>query len=119
MRSSDTIDASALAARTYGGGGHPRAAGFRVPRFENFELQVLECVQTLKQGMQRQRAEKEQSNHQQQIPVQPAVQNTVSQEVPLQAVSSSTPGVDVVERVGDEGNMAASGGTDVVSGLMG
>src|SRR3989344_5958842 len=121
MRSSDTIDASALAARTYGGGGHPRAAGFRDPRFENFELQVLECVQTLKQGMQRQRAEKEQSNHQQQIPVQPAMQNTASQEEPLQAVPSPTPqrGADVVERVEDEGNTAASGGTDVVSGLMG
>lgn len=54
MRSSAAIDASRLAGETYGGGGHPRAAGFRVRAFENFQLQVVECVQRLIEGMQRQ-----------------------------------------------------------------
>ncbi|TSC57439.1 MAG: Uncharacterized protein Greene041619_1171 [Candidatus Peregrinibacteria bacterium Greene0416_19] len=57
MRSSAAIDASRLAQETYGGGGHPRAAGFRVRSFDNFQLQVLDCVQKLKTGMEQQRKE--------------------------------------------------------------
>lgn len=57
MRSSPLIDASRLAAETYKGGGHARAAGFRVGSFDNFQLQVLECVQKLREGMQRQRTD--------------------------------------------------------------
>ena len=53
-RSSTSVDISALAAKAYGGGGHPRAAGFKVPHFDNFQLQVLECVQKLKDGMHEQ-----------------------------------------------------------------
>lgn len=56
MRSSASIDVSRLAGETYGGGGHARASGFRVRSFANFSLQVLECVQKLKEGMKRQRA---------------------------------------------------------------
>ena len=59
MRSSAVIDSSALAGQTYGGGGHARAAGFRVKQFENFQLQVLECIQKLKEGMRKQRTEHE------------------------------------------------------------
>ncbi len=51
MRSTAAIDVSRLSAQTYGGGGHARASGFRVAKFENFQLQVLECVQKLKEGM--------------------------------------------------------------------
>ncbi|MBU2213897.1 bifunctional oligoribonuclease/PAP phosphatase NrnA [Patescibacteria group bacterium] len=58
MRSSTAIDASSLAAKLFGGGGHPRAAGFRVPTFDNFQLQVLECVRQLKDGMRMQQSEK-------------------------------------------------------------
>ena len=54
MRSTAAIDVSRLAGQTYGGGGHARASGFRVARFENFQLQVLECVQKLKEGMRAQ-----------------------------------------------------------------
>ncbi|MBI3331523.1 bifunctional oligoribonuclease/PAP phosphatase NrnA [Candidatus Peregrinibacteria bacterium] len=57
MRSSPAIDVSRLAAETYGGGGHARASGFRVRSFSNFQLQVIECVQKLKEGMARQRTE--------------------------------------------------------------
>jgi nanoRNase/pAp phosphatase (c-di-AMP/oligoRNAs hydrolase) len=59
MRSSAVIDSSMLAGQTYGGGGHARAAGFKVRSFDNFQIQVLESIQKLKEGMQRQRAEAE------------------------------------------------------------
>ncbi|MBU0766582.1 bifunctional oligoribonuclease/PAP phosphatase NrnA [Patescibacteria group bacterium] len=58
MRSSTVINASSLASKLFGGGGHPRAAGFRVPAFDNFQLQVLECVQQIKEGMRSQQSEK-------------------------------------------------------------
>jgi len=51
MRSSAAVDASLLAGQAYGGGGHARAAGFKVKPSANFALQVLECVQKLKEGM--------------------------------------------------------------------
>ena len=57
MRSSAAIDCSRLAAETYGGGGHPRASGLRVKQYGNFQLQVLECIKKLKEGMERQRGE--------------------------------------------------------------
>ncbi|OGJ70906.1 hypothetical protein A3G69_03885 [Candidatus Peribacteria bacterium RIFCSPLOWO2_12_FULL_53_10] len=57
MRSSAAIDCSRLAGETYGGGGHARAAGFKVAKFDNFALQVMECVQKLKEGMRTQREE--------------------------------------------------------------
>src|SRR3989344_3931855 len=59
MRSSPAIDVSRLAGETYGGGGHARAAGFKVRSYSNFQLQTLECVQKLKQGMEKQRQESE------------------------------------------------------------
>ncbi len=52
MRSSATIDCSALAGKLFGGGGHPRAAGFRIKAYSNFDLAVLDCVQKLKQGIE-------------------------------------------------------------------
>ena len=61
MRSTAAIDVSRLAARTYGGGGHARAAGFRVGSFDNFQLQVLSCIQRLKEEMQRQHQEEMES----------------------------------------------------------
>jgi phosphoesterase RecJ-like protein len=57
MRSSTAVNVSKLAGETYGGGGHAQAAGFRVPQFSNFELQVLESIQKLKEGIARQRVE--------------------------------------------------------------
>ncbi|MEK7563723.1 MAG: DHH family phosphoesterase [Patescibacteria group bacterium] len=57
MRSSATVDSSRLAAECYGGGGHARAAGFRVATFGNFALQVTECIQKLREGITRQRRE--------------------------------------------------------------
>ncbi len=55
MRSSAALDSSRLAAETYGGGGHSRAAGFRVRNYQNFQLQVLDSINKLKEGMRHQR----------------------------------------------------------------
>ena len=57
MRSSAAVDASRITAILFGGGGHPRAAGFRVKSYDNFHLQVLECVRKIKDEMVRQAQE--------------------------------------------------------------
>ncbi len=54
MRSTAAIDVSRLAGQTYGGGGHARASGFKVSKYDNFQLQVLDCIQKLKEGMKQQ-----------------------------------------------------------------
>src|SRR3989339_122762 len=59
LRSSPAIDANQLAAKLFKGGGHPRAAGFRLPSPSNFQLAVLEAVQKIREGMVRQREEGE------------------------------------------------------------
>lgn len=51
MRSSAAVDVAQLSGRTYGGGGHARASGFKVSQFDNFQLQVLQCIQKLKDEM--------------------------------------------------------------------
>jgi phosphoesterase RecJ-like protein len=103
LRSSPAIDVSALANATYGGGGHARAAGFSVKEFSNFSLQVLECVQKLKEGMQRQ---KMQSDSVRTPSASPAA--------PLVAVPPAT---DVVQGLQPSPPTAASG--DIVEGLTG
>ncbi len=73
MRSSAAIDVSKLAAQTFGGGGHARASGFRVKQFDNFQLQVLQCVNTLKETMQRWKQEESMGLPQQMmIPKEPS-----------------------------------------------
>ena len=59
LRSTEAIDVSRLAAKTYGGGGHARASGFRVKSYDNFQLQVLECIQKVIEEMRVQRREKQ------------------------------------------------------------
>ncbi|MDD5751457.1 MAG: DHHA1 domain-containing protein, partial [Candidatus Peribacteraceae bacterium] len=59
LRSSPAIDVNRLAGKLFSGGGHPRAAGFRVRTYRNFQLAVLECVQKIMEGMTQQRAEVE------------------------------------------------------------
>lgn len=57
MRSSPAIDVNLLAAQLFKGGGHPRAAGFRLPAAANFQLAALEAVSKIRDGMKRQREE--------------------------------------------------------------
>jgi phosphoesterase RecJ-like protein len=118
-RSSTAIDVSALAGQTYGGGGHPRAAGFRVSQFDNFDLQVLECIQQLKQGMARQRAETDAKNGQQQMPVSDAVPPPVVPQAPEPPKQAASEGIDVVQAVGEATNTdtQSPGSTDIVKDL--
>lgn len=105
MRSSAAVDSSQLAGRTYGGGGHARASGFRVKSFDNFQLQVLECIQKLKDGM---RTQKEDEEKREQIATQAAapakeiarVEAPAAPAVPVQTDRS----VDVMRSVSDTAN---------------
>lgn len=54
MRSSAAVDASRVTAALFGGGGHPRAAGFRMKSYDNFHLQVVECIRKIKEEIARQ-----------------------------------------------------------------
>lgn len=123
MRSSTAVDASVLAGALFGGGGHPRAAGFRVPAFDNFQLQVLKCVEQIKDGMSAQQREKMEG-----VPILPATEPkpvptpAESDEVPLQETAPAAPSahkkeIDVVKEIG--GEQKEDGGTDVVEGLAG
>lgn len=54
LRSSPAIDSNIAAGRLFGGGGHARAAGFKVKQYGNFQMQVLECIRQLKDEIARQ-----------------------------------------------------------------
>lgn len=58
LRSNETIDVSRLSGKLFGGGGHARAAGFRIGSYDNFQLQVLECIQKIVAEMRLQRVER-------------------------------------------------------------
>jgi nanoRNase/pAp phosphatase (c-di-AMP/oligoRNAs hydrolase) len=87
LRSSAAVDASLLSGQLFSGGGHARAAGFRIQTYSNFQLQVLECIRMLKAGMQQLCAQEEQ------LPATPVPQ-VKSQEfpVPLQAPGNPSRG---------------------------
>lgn len=89
MRSSAAVDVSSLAGKTYGGGGHARASGFKVKSFTNFQLQVLDCIKTLTEGMQKQREEQEKPA----APVLPAQTQIVTApaQVPAAPVAAPKP----------------------------
>jgi hypothetical protein len=115
MRSSSRIDASRLAAETYGGGGHPRAAGFRVRTFDNFSLQVLDSIKKLSDGMKRQQDE----GAGQSVPRAPVQEIApeaprVPTPEPISAPQPTGPATDVVEQLSPDG---AGGNGDVVRGL--
>ncbi|MDD4319663.1 MAG: bifunctional oligoribonuclease/PAP phosphatase NrnA [Candidatus Peribacteraceae bacterium] len=119
MRSSNAVDASRLAAETYGGGGHPRAAGFRIRSMGNFQLQVLESIQRLKEGMQRQRAEADVLPPSLGSSLSKTAQQAAAAGAPFmdekKEVSKTTDVVDAVT----EGGVAegGAGATDVVQSL--
>jgi phosphoesterase RecJ-like protein len=113
MRSSAAINASQLAAETYGGGGHPRAAGFRVRQFGNFQLQVLECIQRLKEGMERQQSESDER-------VAISDQQEESQGETILSPAPQKPARDVVQEVTKpEEKKAAGKEKDIVEELTG
>ncbi len=121
MRSSAAIDASKLSGEAFGGGGHARAAGFRVRAFENFQLQVLQCIEKLKQGILRQKKEDDEGLglgigvRTVAAPVQeqlPAMHKTVEESEPMVQMKQT----DIVGGLSEE---TKGEGTDIVEGLQG
>lgn len=102
LRSSPAIDANRLAGELFGGGGHPRAAGFRVSGIGNFSLAVLECVQKIKDGMARQHAKAQEPFHSVMPSVKPvsAPMPTPSPAPVISPPQTSAPGVDIVREIG-------------------
>ncbi len=111
MRSSSAVDASKLAGLTYGGGGHPRAAGFRVAQYGNFQLQVLECIQKLKEGMNLQLAT---------LPLASPEEapKLMEQNIAMERLPEVIPPQPKQEKPKKEPKTNPDGSTDVVEGLM-
>ena len=116
MRSSAAIDASLLAGQTYGGGGHARAAGFKVKGYANFQLQVVECVKKLQEGMEKQHAEADKAEPAPRpapiAPPAPKKEPAIPTPSPKPAPTSKP--IDVVKETSGNGGGA---GTDVVQDL--
>jgi len=55
VRSSPAVDANVATGRLFGGGGHARAAGFKIKQYSNFQVQVMECIRQLKDEILRQK----------------------------------------------------------------
>lgn len=120
MRSSAAVDVSQLAGRTFGGGGHARASGFKVKQYDNFQLAVLESIQKLKDGVKALRLEDEKRAQsmaqlaESAMPKQLPTAAPKAQE-PLKAAEKS---VDVISGV--SGNSApAAGERDIVRDVTG
>ncbi len=126
MRSSAAINANRLAAETYGGGGHPQAAGFRIAAFANFDLQIAECIQRLKDGIARQRAE---ARGEQGSPMTAAATTALPPQAPFPnvAIPSAVPpgtarraglaNVDIVETIASEDPPQGAGQSDILGQL--
>lgn len=99
LRSTAAVDVSQLSGKTYGGGGHPRAAGFKVKDYQNFQLQVLESIQKLKDAMQSQKAEQENVSPSASFPI-PQGAPPASQPKPVQKeIPKTNPGGDIVSNI--------------------
>ncbi len=117
MRSSAAMDVNRIAAEQFSGGGHARAAGFRIKQFSNFELAVIDSIRKVIDAMQRQRAEADEPRPVLEEVSPPAAKKAPKQAKPKKAAASqearpSEKSVDVVQGLGDEED--ANGGTDVV-----
>ena len=114
MRSSAAVDVSQLSGKLFGGGGHPRAAGFRIKNFDNFDLAVIDAVQKLKIGMQEERkAQQGPVDTQAKIPEVQQPPKPVKQPKP----SQPKPSKDIVEKLNPDKKASPSSGTDVIEGL--
>ena len=115
MRSSASVDVSSLAGKLFGGGGHPRAAGFRIKDFDNFDLAVIDAVQKLKIGMQQQLSEASQGSVDTQAKI-PEVQSSPAPS-PKPTSKPSAPGKDIVGQLGTDDASPSAGGIDVIDGF--
>ena len=116
MRSSAAVDSSALAGTLFGGGGHPRASGFRVKGFDNFELAVLDCIQKLKDGMgtQKEQSQTGPVNKQTKIP-QP--KEVLEQKTPPPPIPKQPQGKDITKEISGSEPAIEQGATDIIGGL--
>ena len=115
MRSSASVDVSRLAGKLFGGGGHPRAAGFRIKDFDNFDLAVINAVQKLKVGMKEQLSEASQGPVDTQAKIPEVHQEVVT---PVEPVAQPpAPGKDIVDGLSTEDSRPSAGGIDVIDGF--
>ncbi len=105
-RSTPAVDVNIAAGRLFGGGGHARAAGFKLKQFGNFQLAVLECVQKLKEEVRRQRTEAS-------APLAPSLTSSVKPSVTSEV---TTPAPSNVAPIAKEPTPAV---VDVLEGLSG
>lgn len=113
-RSSAAVDISALAGKLFGGGGHPRAAGFKVKDFSNFDLAVIDCIQKLKTAMKQQKDQHTNGTPQPQTTIpQPPEPKPVSPPPPPPAKPQGT---DVLSGLSEK-KIEPQKGDDIVSGL--
>ncbi len=122
MRSGASIDVSRLAGETYGGGGHARASGFRIAQFENFALQVLRCVEKLREGMVRQRTERgesEERNEKREGGSEEGIRMSERAEKAVGSVHSAHMPLHSVDVVNAMENGSVSGAKDIVGEITG
>ncbi len=120
LRSNNSIDVNRLAGECYSGGGHARAAGFKVKSFSNFSLQVLECVQKMKEAMKRQNEEGNAPlpRSEKPLPVAKKEASPVPVIAPTESrVERQKHGKDVVNEMETQGDKP--GTTDVVKAVTG
>ncbi|MBI1934795.1 DHH family phosphoesterase [Candidatus Peregrinibacteria bacterium] len=118
LRTSAGVDASALAARAYAGGGHQRAAGFKIQRSGNFQLQVLSAIQRLTQCLRALHAEDAAEVLSPPTGV-PAASSPppIPREIPKRDVPAKGTGMDVVAKV--QGCPDVSKSQDILQELQG
>jgi nanoRNase/pAp phosphatase (c-di-AMP/oligoRNAs hydrolase) len=114
LRSSTSVDVNVAAGRLFGGGGHARAAGFKVKQYGNFQLKVVECVQQLKEEIKRQKAEAD-SSVTQMNPRSQIVPKTVVK--PIEPAKPHVPSVDIVGQIKPE-KKGKEETTDIVQKLQ-
>ncbi len=125
LRSSQAVDASMTSARLFGGGGHSRAAGFKVKQYGNFQLAVIECVQKLKEELRRQRAEADAAPApgQHVNAMNPSISETILPQEEAKNIETQTPShplrKDVLQTIRSDEKNVAQKGTDIVEELKG
>lgn len=110
LRSSTAIDVNVVAGRLFGGGGHARAAGFRLKDYGNFQLAVVESVKKIVDEMKRQRTEGGTVARIDKAPVLPQTKPVTQK--PAQQVAPK-PSTDIMQTLGEK----EGSGTDIVSSL--
>lgn len=117
VRSTPVIDVNRIAGRLFGGGGHARAAGFRIRSYPNFQLQVVECVQKIRDEMRVQRTEADALTS----PSTGTVTNDAGLALPVAqesaavpplpdsgSVASTEPALDIIEQISPSTQSSAS-----------